>query len=63
MNCPLITIRNCGILKYAAIYIYPQQLTITYNRLFIAIHNSRFRSSSAIMDFTKHNLPGGQVGL
>ena len=25
--------------------------------------NSLFRSSSAIMDFTKNNLPGGQVGL
>ena len=39
MKCPLVTIQKCGILKYAAIYNYPQQVTITYNRLFIAIHN------------------------
>ena len=39
MNYSLVTIHKCGILKYAAIYNYPQQVTITYNRLLIAIHN------------------------
>ena len=48
MNCSLVTIQKCGILKYAAIYNYQQQITITYNRLFIAIHNHPHMAISSL---------------
>ena len=32
--------------KYAVIYNYPHQATVTYNRLFIAIHNHPHMASS-----------------